>query len=134
LNNHIQILESRTFKYGVVELRSDDILTYTPNKDVKSFDIPQLKQAVDIFLEFTNGNPKLYFCDMSHFTDKTSSETDVYMKSTLHLFAKACAATQKSTYVIYLAHVFLHLYKPDVPVKLFKTKPDAIAWLKSINI
>jgi len=86
---NIKMLESRTFKYGVIELRSDDILTYVPNKEIKNFTIPLLKLAVDIFLDITNRDHKLYFYDISHFTDSTSSETKTYMKSTLHLFAKA---------------------------------------------
>ena len=134
MSSQIQILESRTFKYGVIELRSDDILTYVPNKDVKSFTIPQLKLAIDIFLDITNGDPKLYFCDISHFTDNTSAETKTYMKSTLHLFAKACAVTEQSAFIAYLAHIFLYLYKPEVPAKLFKTKLEAITWLKSLEI
>lgn len=134
MSSQIQILESRTFKYGVIELRSDDILTYVPNKEIKNFTIPQLKLAVDIFLDITNGDPKLYFCDISNFTDNTSSETKTYMKSTLHLFAKACAVTEKSAFIAYLAHIFLYLYKPEVPAKLFKTKLEAITWLKSLEI
>lgn len=134
MSDPIKILESKTFKYGVIELRSDNILTYTPNKDVKKFTTTQLKPAVEIFLEICKGEPKLYFCDMSHFTEKTDSDTDRYMKSTLHTFAKACAVAQKSFYVSYLANIFLYLYKPSVPVKLFKTKSDAISWLKSLEI
>ena len=131
---NIEILKSVKFDYGIIELRSDDILTYLPNKDVKSFTIPKLKLAIDIFLDITNGNPKLYFCDISHFTDSTSAETKTYMKSTLHLFAKACAVTEKSAFIAYLAHIFLYLYKPEVPVKLFKTKLEAITWMKSLEI
>lgn len=133
LEENITILKSTTTKYGVIELRSDNILTYHPNRDRTQFTLKELKEIVIIFKEITAGKPTLYYCDISHMSDDTNSESKAYMKETLHLFASACAVHTKSSITIFFANIFLHLYKPKVQSKLFNDEESAIKWLKSIK-
>ena len=130
IKDDITIVKSITTKYGLIEFRSDNILTYHPNNDSTQFTLPELKKIVSVFVEITDGKPVPYYCDISSFTNDSSQECKAYMKETLHTFASLCAVVKKSSIITYLANMFIYLYKPKVPTKLFNNKQVAIKWLK----
>ena len=127
------IIKSVSFEYGVIELRSDDILTYKPAKEFKTFSLELVKAAVEILIEVTEENPKLYVCDIRHFNKNADSETKSYIEKTLPQYATACAVLEKSAIIAHATHLFLHFYKPKLPFKLFQSSEKAIDWLKSLN-
>ncbi len=135
MNEEFKILRVIELSFGVAELRSDEILTFVPNDNFESYTVDVLKDMLATFLQITNNTPHLYFCDNSNIKNpQVSSEAKAYMNDHFHKFALACAMTEDSAITRFAAHTFMYLYKPKIPIKLFKTKNEAISWLKSLDI
>lgn len=133
MSDQVKILESRTFEYGILELRSDNILTFEPNIDIECLTITLIEQLHQQSLEITKEKPYPLYLNASRFTKGAEPEAKVYIKQHATLFIEACAAIHHSTLGTYLTNMFVYLYKPELPLKLFKTKTEAIAWLKSLQ-
>jgi hypothetical protein len=41
----------------------------------------------------------------------------------------ACGIKENNVIIRYVVHAFNHLYKPAVPIKMFKTEDEALEWL-----
>ena len=131
-NNHI--IKSTKLEFGTVELRSDAVLTFIPNENFTAYSVPVLEKMLVTFKEITNGVPHLYFCDNTQIDNpKITSEGKIFMTDHFHEFATHFAMTEDSAITRFVAPTFIYLYKPKVPIKMFKKKKDAINWLKSIN-
>ena len=128
--NEITIIKSVPFEYGTIELRSDEVITYEPKEGVTSFTMPQLELMLDILLDLSNGTPKPYFSNNTNL--KTiDTEERLYITKHIHRFASKFAMTENSAITRFITHTFMQLSRPSIPVKMFKTKQEAINWLKS---
>ncbi len=126
--NKVTIIESIPFEYGVIELRSDNIITYEPSEGVTTFTIPHLKLMPDILLKLTDGDAKPYFWNNRNSTS-LGTEERVYITKYIHKFACKFAMTENSPITRFITHTFMQLSKPSIPVKMFKTKEEAYNWL-----
>lgn len=133
LEHHI--IHEEKCEIGDIILRNDKILMFKPFEDVNSCSIDHLKEMHSIFMDLTKGVPHLYFSDNSRNKNlDVGSAEKTFIKNTIHEFAKACAVSENSALVRYMSHSFLYLYKPKIPIKLFKTEKDSINWLKSLEL
>lgn len=131
---NIHIIKSTKLEFGMVELRSDAVLTFVPNEKFTAYSVPVLEKMLVAFKDITNGVPHLYFCDNTQIDNPNlTSEGKSFMTNHFHEFATHFAMTEDSAINRFVAHTFIYLYKPKVPIKMFKKKEDAINWLKSIN-
>lgn len=128
----ITILKSINFDYGVTELRSDNILTFEPHENITTLKTPQLKEMLEIMLDISEGIPRPYFSNNTNIKF-LGAEEKIHISKTFHLFATACAMTENSAITRFKTHVFLQLSRPAIPVKMFKEKEDAYAWLRTFN-
>ena len=126
------ILKSITLGFGIAELRDDGILTFEPNLKTPIYSLDQLKEMLVVFKEMTAGEPHLYFSNNDNLTGTFGSQEKVFMSTHFHEFATAFAMTEKSAMTRFITHTFIHLNKPKIPIKMFKTKAAAIEWLKSL--
>jgi hypothetical protein len=126
--NKVSIIKSIPFEYGVIELRSDNIITYEPKEGVTNFTIPHLKLMLEILLDLSDGVPKPYFSN-NHNLKSLGSEERLYISKYIHLFASKFAMTENSPMTRFITHTFMQLSRPSIPVKMFKTKEEAYAWL-----
>lgn len=127
----VEILKSVELDFGVIELRSDNILTFDPNEKLEVYTLDILKVMITEFKTITNGTPRLYLCDNSKINSGIGSKEKEFVNKHTHEFATAFAMVENSALIRFLVHSYNHLYKPIVPVKMFKKKEDAIAWLES---
>tara|TARA_B100000809_G_scaffold261472_1_gene310466 strand:+ start:2586 stop:2987 length:402 start_codon:yes stop_codon:yes gene_type:complete len=133
MTKNVDILKSVELDFGTIELRSDDILTFQPNEKFITYTLPVLEEMLITFREVTNGIPHLYFCDNTNIKNPNlSDEAKSFMKKHFHEFATHFAMTENSALIRFVAHSFMYLYKPEIKMKLFKTKLEAITWLKSL--
>lgn len=126
------ILNTKTLKFGTAEIRSDGILTFEPRGDASLHSLAELKDMLKTFKELTNGKPHLYYSNNNNIKGNFSSEEKAYMSAHFHEFATAFAMTENSALVRFITHTFIYLNKPQIPIKMFKTKETAIEWLKSL--
>lgn len=133
MSEHIKILKSVKLEFGVAELRADNILTFIPNESLKIYNLEQLNEMLIVFKQITNGNPLPYYSDNTTLSGSFGSEEKVFMSNHFHEFASSFAMKEKSAIIRYITHTFIYLNKPQIPIKMFKTKSDAITWLKSLD-
>ncbi|MCB9359794.1 MAG: hypothetical protein H6587_10745 [Flavobacteriales bacterium] len=124
----ITIIKSVPFEYGVIELRSDNILTYEPHEGLTTFTRPHLELMLEILLELSDGKPMPYFSN-NYNLKSLDSEERLYIKKHIHRFASKFAMTENSPMTRFITHTFMQLSRPSIPVKMFKTKEEAFAWL-----
>lgn len=132
MNSEITILKSIPFEFGVIELRSDNIITYEPKEGVTDFTMPHLAQMLAIFIEICEGKPRPYFSNNYNLKSIGSKER-IFITNNLYLFATAFAMTENSAVTRFITHTFMQLSRPPIPVKMFKTKEEAYTWLRTFN-
>lgn len=131
MNEGVEILQSVDLGFGEVELRSDGILTFVPIAGRNTVSLENLKQMLSALKELSNGEPKPFYTDNTHLTDLGFSERQFIGKN-LHLFATASAVKENSAATRFIGHTIQSMFPPRVPMKMFSTKQEAIAWLHSL--
>lgn len=129
MSENVKILKSKTFDFGIAELRSDNILAFTPNEKMKTYTIPILNEMLTEFRIITEGIPRPYFCDNTKIVATLGNEEKKYITEHFHEFASVFAMTENSPITRFVAHTVMYIYKPKVPMKMFKDKESAINWL-----
>lgn len=129
----INIIESIQLDFGLIELRSDEILTFIPKESISTFNLDQVKELLAALKKITAGIPKPYYTDNSNLNSSLESEIKTFISNHFHEFATMCAMKENSAITRFIPHTFVHLNKPKIPIKMFKTEKEAIHWLKSLN-
>jgi hypothetical protein len=132
MSKEIYNIKEKKCGIGTIALRSDKILTFKPFDGVTTCNLADLKEMYDIYMEITSGVPHLYYTDNTNIKG-FGSEERVFVSEKFHHFALASAIKENSAIVRYITHSILYLNKPQIPLKMFKTKTDAISWLKSLK-
>jgi len=131
-HKHIEIIKSVQLDFGTIELRSDDILTFEPAKEITTVNKDQLVIMLKNLIDTSNGAPKPFLSDNRNIKSFGFEERE-YVAKTIHLFASASAVVENSFVVRFITHTIVAMFKPKIPMKMFKTKEEAIEWLKTFN-
>lgn len=132
MEKDIHIIKSVSLDFGTIELRSDSILTYEPKPGLTTLNVEQLKVMTEVLIEFCEGKPKPFLSNNKKLTSFGFAERE-YVGKNIHLFASCSAILEESFITRFIHHSILFMFKPEVPLKLFKTKEEAISWLKTFN-
>jgi hypothetical protein len=117
--------------YGIVTLREDSILTFKPHSN-RTLTLDDLKDVLSVFLEITEGKQFPFYSDNSELKDLGFAERK-FIGNNLHLFATASAVTENSEVIRFIGHTINQLFPPKVPMRMFKTEREAVAWLNSLK-
>jgi len=126
------ILAQETCEAGVITLRDDGILTFHPHDYITTCNMENLTEMYDIFMRLTKGVPHLYFSDNTNLKSFGSEERN-YVSRNFHHFAIACGIKEASAIVRFITHTMIHINRPQIPLKMFKTEEESIEWLKSLK-
>ena len=129
---HIEAIKTVELDFGVITLRSDNIIAFEPADGFTTFNMDQLTIMLNVFLEITNGVPRPYFSNNYNLKSLGSRER-VYISENFHRFACAFAMTENSAVTRFITHSFMQLSRPAIPVRMFKEKEAAYAWLRTFN-
>lgn len=132
MEKNIHIIKSVPLDFGTIELRSDDILTYEPAAHITTLNLPQLQIMSEVLLELCEGKPKPFLSNNKNLTSFGYAERE-YVGKNIHLFASCSAIIEESQLTRFIHHSIIYMFKPAVPLRLFKTKEDAILWLRNLN-
>ncbi|MBI2281288.1 MAG: STAS/SEC14 domain-containing protein [Bacteroidetes bacterium] len=129
---NIEIIKSVKLDFGTIELRSDDILTFEPAKGITTVNKDQLVIMLKNLIDASNGAPKPFLSDNRNIKSFGFEERE-YVAKTIHLFASASAILEDSFVIRFITHTIVTMFKPQIPMKMFKTKESAIEWLRNYN-
>ncbi len=130
-NNPIHIIRKEKCSVGHIMLRSDKILMIKPFEEVIKYNLNDLKEQYEIFMDVTKGVPHLFISDVSNLKN-FGTEERTFVSNTIHHFASACAIVENSTLIRFIVHSSLYIYQASIPLKMFKTEDAAINWLKEL--
>ena len=128
----ITIIKAVSFELGVVELRSDNILTFEPKEGYTTFNLEQIKLVNNVLIDVSGRIPRPYFSNNKNLKS-LGSEEKIYIKDNIKNFATAFAMTEDSAVTRFITYSFMQLNRPSIPVKMFKTKEEAYEWLRTFN-
>ncbi len=124
------ILKEKEIKYGVIELRSDNILTFRPDiATFKDYDIDVFKDLLEVFIDITDGKPRLYMCDNTYVTGIVNKEALEYMNEHFDCFATKAAMITKSPVTRIIVNGYNTIFNPKVKFKMFTSEEGAVKWL-----
>lgn len=126
------IIESVDIGFGVVALRSDSILTFEPLETINSVSIDELESLLKVLEDLSGGSPKAFYADNTHITSLGYTERK-FIGDNLHRFALASGVKQNSPLTRMIGHTIMAMFPPQVPMRMFSTKDQAIEWLHGIQ-
>lgn len=130
VEEELTILKTKEITHGVVELRSDNILTFRPElATFKEYDLQVLKDLLKVFIDITDGTPRPYMCDNRYITGIVTREELAYINKHFGSFATKVAAITHSQLMKVLLNQYNSIFKPKVKVKLFASEDEAVEWL-----
>jgi hypothetical protein len=106
---------------GILELYSD----------LETFELEDYHELLKSIKEISNGSKYPYLTDergKQRYMDNASKKL---MNDKLHEYISACAVVEDSAVMRFLVHTFTAIYRPKVPIKMFKTPEEAKVWLKT---
>tara|TARA_B100000508_G_C11465884_1_gene282550 strand:+ start:34782 stop:35051 length:270 start_codon:yes stop_codon:yes gene_type:complete len=83
------------------------------------------------FVEITDGVPRPYMCDNRYITGIVNKEEQAYINDNIGKFATRSALITSSPLIRLLVNSYTSVFKPEVPIRLFKSEDQAIKWLKA---
>lgn len=131
-SKNIKIIESIKLDFGTIELRSDDILTFEPAKGITTLNKQQLEVMLTNLIKMSNGKPRPFITDNRNVKSFGYEERD-YVAKNIHQFASASAIIEDSVVTRFITHTIVTMFKPQIPLKIFKTKQDAVEWLNTFT-
>lgn len=132
LNNPSDIKEQQTSDVAILSLRKDGIITFEPKKGQTEHNVETMRKEVLIFQEWAK-NGKLYFLTDNRTLNRFESDVRIYAQKMLPTFCDKFAIIIQSGISSFLTNIFIHLNRPEIPVKTFTNKEAAFNWLKSSN-
>jgi len=132
LNKPEDILEQKKSETSILNLRIDKIITLEPKENITEQTLNSMENEFEIFKIWAK-NEKLGFLVDSRRIKKFDSELRVFVQKNVSHFANKYAIIISSGISSFLANIFIHINRPNIPTKIFTTKEDAIRWLKSLE-
>jgi len=126
----VEIVKTIEMPYGLVELRSDNILTFRPDLGIfKQYNLQILEELLEVFVEVTEGVPRPYMVDNSYVNGMVNKEEQAYINNHFGSFATRSAMITMSPVVKVIVNGYNSVFKPEVEIKLFNSEDKAVTWL-----
>ena len=130
MKEELTILKEIKITHGMIELRSDNILTFRPDiATFKDYDLEVFKDLLGAFLDITDGTPRLYLCDNTYVTGIVNKEALAFMNEHFESFATKAAMITHSQVTKLVLNGYNSIFKPKVTFKLFTSEEQAVKWL-----
>ena len=135
INAPSEIAKQVSSNVAVITLRKDDMITFEPHKGVHEHNLATMKFELNQFIKWSEERNKklLFLCDNRNLK-KFDHDVKNYTQENLHKFSAALALIVESGISSFLTNIFIHLHRPNIPIKTFTHQKDAINWLKSLKL
>lgn len=130
MSESLKVVKCVELEYGIVELRSDNILVFRPDiYRFKEYDMEILEELLEVFLEVTEGTPRPYLCDNSFVPGLIGRKEQKFISETIEQFASSCAMITRSSFIRAVLNGFNAIFKPNINIRIFNTEEEAVNWL-----
>ncbi len=130
MEESLTILKVKEISHGVIELRSDNILTFRPDVvSFKDYDLQVFEDLLEVFIDLIDGTPRLYLCDNTYVTGLVNKEALAFMNEHFDSFATKAAMITHSPVTKVVLNGYNMIFKPKVTFKLFTSEKQAVKWL-----
>ncbi len=130
MEESLTILKVKKISHGVIELRSDNILTFRPDVvSFKDYDLQVFEDLLEVFIDLIDGTPRLYLCDNTYVTGLVNKEALAFMNEHFDSFATKAAMITHSPVTKVVLNGYNMIFKPKVTFKLFTSEKQAVKWL-----
>lgn len=127
--SNVEIVDTIVLDFAIVYLRNDGVVVFRANENVVNLSIPKLQLILESIIKLTNNKPAPLFVDLHNHIKLTDQEKN-FLVNNLSLAITACAILEDNTMIRFVVHTFNYLYRPQTPIKMFKTEEEAVVWLK----
>lgn len=124
-----EIVKTVVLDFAKMELRSDGIVNFLPSIQTTGLNSNQIEEVYQALLSLTQNKPAPLYVDLKTHIRLNSEEKSLIILK-LATCITACAIKEDNIMIRFVVHAFNHLYKPAIPIKMFKTEEEAIVWLK----
>lgn len=128
--NTIEIVDTVVLDFAIIHLRNDGVLFFRANENVLTLNKDELQVIFETIIKLTNNKPSPLYVDLYNHIKLTDEEKN-YLVNNLSLAITACAIKEDNIMLRFVVHTFNYLYRPQTPIKMFKTEDDAVLWLKN---
>ena len=129
LNKAEEIAEQKTSNVGIVCLRNDGIITFEPKKGKTTHELSAMEVEFNIFKDWAKSGRRKFMCDNRELK-KFDNKIREYAQQNLPFFCNRFALLINSGISSFLTNMFIYLNRPEIPIKAFTNKGDALKWLK----
>ena len=130
MEESLTILKVKEITHGVIELRSDNILTFRPDLvTFKDYDLQVFEDLLEVFVDIIDGTPRLYLCDNTYVTGMVNKEALAFMNEHFDTFATKAAMITHSQVTKLVLNGYNAVFKPKITFKLFTSEKQAVKWL-----
>jgi hypothetical protein len=129
LNSPEELVEQKKSTVGIISLRKDNIITFEPIVGMTTHTLEAMKYELDVFKNWA-GESRLAFLSDNRALNKFDADVRIYAQQNLPLFCSKFALIVTSGMSSFLTNLFIYINRPEVPIKAFSNKEDAIKWLK----
>ena len=118
---------SKEYSIGTLVIGKDGVLELISDKE--SFCLEDYEVLVKSIKDISGGRLLPYLTDERGKQRYMDKESKKFLNDNLHKYVAACAVVEDSPVLRFLVYVFTSIYKSQAPIRMYKTKEDARAWL-----
>ncbi|MCB9360600.1 MAG: hypothetical protein H6587_08445 [Flavobacteriales bacterium] len=114
--------------FATIHLMKNGVLYFLPFTHVVGLNTKQIEEIYQAVILLTKEKPTPLYVDLKTHIRLNGDEKSLVV-SKLASCITACGIKENNVIIRYVVHAFNHLYKPAVPIKMFKTEDEALEWL-----
>jgi hypothetical protein len=104
------------------------VLYFLPFTQTTGLNKNQIEEVYQAVISLTQNKPTPLYVDLKTHIRLNSDEKS-FVVSKLATCITACAIKEDNIIIRFVVHSFNHLYKQNVPIKMFKSEEESVAWL-----
>jgi hypothetical protein len=120
-------IERKEYEIGALQITEEGFIELISTKE--NFILEDYKALVIAIADISKGKKLPYLTDERGKQRYMDNESKKFMNDNLHKYVSACAVMEDSAVLRFLVHTFVSIYRPKVPIKMFKSRDDANSWL-----
>ncbi len=101
------------------------------SSSVEQFSLENYEELLESIKELSNGQLLPYMSDERGKQRYMDNDSKKYINDHMHKYVSACAIMEDSAVLRFLTHTFVAIYRPKVPIRMFKSENEARKWMKS---